>query len=449
MTSVRQSAETAQSEPRRAVVLDGEQAAKDLREPVGRRGRPRTPGRRHEGAGAAPGGPAGRPLGTTTEFVSTSSAKTPSDLRKEENGNAPCARRRKRIDLRRVIWSITTVKRLTACGRVLAHDSERVTLKLSPDGVAYASGLCVCANVWLCPVCSAKIRAGRADEIARGVAKHILDGGSAWMVTFTVRHARGHALAELLEALNDAFRKLGNGVMAQRETARTGKAGTINAREITYGRNGWHPHLHVVVLFDKEPDPEAFAHMMARWQRLWLRWSEKHGFPANKQNGVKWDRVVTPKGAGEYIAKAQDSGKHIGNEVARGDLKRGKLGSLTPFELIEYFAKTGDLAAVDLWHEYEKATRGKAALSWSRGLKARLLGEEDDPTDQDLAGAEQNGREVAELPEASWKTIVRHGIEAEVFEAIERGGFPELVKLLAAHHVWAVSRPSADPGSVT
>ncbi|MFG2776215.1 protein rep, partial [Streptomyces sp. NPDC048350] len=393
------------------------------------------------GAGGTSSGPAGRPLGTTTEFVSPPSAKSTPDQQEREDGYAPCARRRKRIELRRIVWSITGVKRLTACGKVLAHDSEKVTLKLSPDGVAYAAGLCVCANIWLCPVCSAKIRAGRADEIARGVAAHILSGGSSWMVTFTVRHARDHALAELLNALNDAFRRLGNGKAAQGETTRTGKVGTINAREITYGRNGWHPHLHVIVLFEAEPKPEALMQMMTRWQRIWLRWSEKHGFPANAQNGVKWDRVVTAKGAGEYIAKAQDSGKHIGNEVARGDLKKGKLGSLTPFELVEYFGKTGDLAAVDLWHEYEKATKGKAAISWSRGLKARLLGDETDPTDEDLAGAEQHGTEVAELPEASWKTIVRHGIEAEVFEAIERGGFAELVKLLAAHHVWAVKRP--------
>lgn len=440
MTSVSQDTDTAQPDPHRAVLLDGEQAAKHLRRSA-RREVPRSPARNAGGGtGSASSGPAGRPLGTTTEFVSPPSAKTPSDLREQEDGYAPYARRRRRIELRRVIWTITTVKRLTACGRVLAHDREKVTLKLSPDGVAYASGVCVCANVWLCPVCSAKIRAGRADEIARGVARHILDGGSAWMVTFTVRHAQGHALAELLDALNDAFRRLGNGKAAQGETERTGKVGTINAREITFGRHGWHPHLHVIVLFETEPEPEALAHMMARWQRLWLRWSEKHGFPANEKNGVKWDRVVTPEGAGEYIAKAQDSGKHIGNEVARGDLKRGKLGSLTPFEIIEYFAKTGDMAAVDLWHEYEKATRGKAALSWSRGLKARLLDEEEGPTDEDLAGAEQGGREVAELPEASWKTIVRHGIEADVFEAIERGGFPELVKLLAAHHVWAVKR---------
>ncbi|MFE7084569.1 hypothetical protein ACFU89_34500, partial [Priestia megaterium] len=49
------------------------------------------------------------------------------------------------------------------------------------DGVAYASGLCICANGWLCPVCSAKIRAKRANEIAVGVASLIMSGGSAWM----------------------------------------------------------------------------------------------------------------------------------------------------------------------------------------------------------------------------------------------------------------------------
>ena len=422
----------------RAASLDGEQAAAYLRPNAGRQvSRPR-PGRRQEGGSrAASGGLADGPLGTTTEFVSPPQAKTPSDLQERDDDYTAWSRRRLRIELRRIIWSITTVRRLSACGKVIAQDSEKVTIKVK-NGTAYAAGLCVCGSIWLCPVCSAKIRARRADEIARGVAKHIVGGGSAWMVTFTVRHAKGHALADLLDALNDAFRRLGNGKAAQKEKARVGKVGTINSREITYGKNGWHPHLHVIVLFDGSPDLVELGKLMVRWRNLWMDWSKRHGFPADEKHGVKWDMVTTAEGAGEYIAKAQDSGKHIGNEVARGDLKRGKLGSLTPFELIEYLQKTGDAAVVDLWREYEKATKHKAAISWSRGLKALLSVE--DTTDEQLAAADVDGEDVAELPEASWKLIVQHGIEADVFEAIETGGFPALVKLLTAHHIWAVKR---------
>jgi hypothetical protein len=351
----------------------------------------------------------------------------------------------RRYDTRRAIWTITRNKRISACGRVLATGQagkvERVVLRLK-EGTAYTSGVCVCANVWLCPVCSAKILTGRADEIAKALAKHILDGGEAWMVTLTVRHANGDALSELFKALAAGFRMLGNGVMAQREKEATGKIGTISSREITYGKNGWHPHLHVVVLFDKAPDALELAKMMQRWKRVWLKWSKKYGYPANARNGVQWDKVTTAQGAGEYVAKTMESGKHIGNEVARGDLKRGKLGSLTPFEIIEYLIKTGDAMAVDLWHEYEEAVHRKNRIVWSPGLRKLLLDqdEEEVPTDDDLAAEERDGRPIAELTEAAWKQVVRHGIELQVLEAIERGGFPELVKLLTAHQVWAVKQ---------
>ncbi|WP_407841863.1 hypothetical protein ACE1OC_41560 (plasmid) [Streptomyces sp. DSM 116496] len=228
--------------------------------------------------------------------------------------------------------------------------------------------------------------------------------------------------------------------MAVREKEATGKVGTINSREITYGKNGWHPHLHVIVCFKAEPDLMALCAMMARWQRLWMAWTKKHGFPADKAHGIKWDKVMTAEGAGEYIAKAQDSGRHIGNEMARGDLKKGKLGGLTPFEMIEYMMITGDAAVVDLWTEYELATKGKSWLRWSPKLKERLKVEE--KTEEELAADEVAGGEVAELTEAAWKMVVAHGLEARILEAVERGGFPALIKLLTAHQIWAVKKLS-------
>ncbi|MFB8166271.1 protein rep [Streptomyces pilosus] len=430
--------------------LDGAQAAKHLRASGGRQVSRRPVAEGLEGRRAASGGLADAPLGTTTDFVSPPAGKTGSDQHECGKGTDPCCRRRRRFEIRRAIWSFTTVKRLSACGRVMAQGQngkvDRVKIHVR-DGVAYTSGVCICANGWLCPVCSAKIRAKRANEIAVGVANLIMSGGSAWMVTFTVRHAKGHALAELLDALNDAFRKLGNGNMANREKKLTGKIGTINSREITYGKNGWHPHLHVIVCFDSEPDVIQLTYMMARWQRLWMAWTKKHGFPADKTHGVKWDKVMTAEGAGEYIAKAQDSGRHIGNEVARGDLKKGKLGSLTPFEMVEYLLATGDAAVVDLWIEYEKATKGKSWLRWSPKLKARLG--VDEISDEEHAAEEVAGGEVAELAESAWKMVVAHGLEARVLEAVERGGFPALVKLLTAHQIWAVKKLAPDDTSET
>jgi hypothetical protein len=80
------------------------------------------------------------------------------------------------------------------------------------------------------------------------------------------------------------------------------------------------------------------------------------------EHGVRFDVVTTGETAGAYICKLQD-GRGVGSEVARGDLKSGRLGSVTPFEILDYFERTGDAAAADLWAEWEQATHGRRALT--------------------------------------------------------------------------------------
>jgi hypothetical protein len=347
----------------------------------------------------------------------------------------------------RVAQKITTVDRLRACYRLTATESSAVIISQADESGAYYANLCVCGNVWCCPVCSAKILAKRADQISRGLASHIVGGGEAWMVTFTLRHDWHHGLDELFDALSDGFTRLGNGKAAKKEREATRLVGTINSREITY-RRGWHPHLHVVVLFEEAPDPLALAKLIKRWERVWLAWTAKQGFPADARHGIDWTKVVTAADAGEYLAKAQDSGRTIGAEVARGDLKRGRLGSLTPFELLEYVDRTGDKAGVDLWREYEKATTGKRRhrIRWSNGLRALLLPDEDEKSDEDLAQEDRKGRAVALIGVETWKAIVDAGLEARVLEAIDRGGFLGLVQLLTAWRIGTsgVCEPDAE-----
>ena len=83
--------------------------------------------------------------------------------------------------------------------------------------------------------------------------------------------------------------------------------------------------------------------------------------------------------AGPYIAKTQDGGA-VGNEMARADLKQGRDGHRTPFEILDDFRWTGDLEDLALWHEYERATKGQQAITWSKGLRQMLAVEPSAPT---------------------------------------------------------------------
>jgi hypothetical protein len=215
----------------------------------------------------------------------------------------------------------------------------------------------LCGSIWSCPSCSAKIRQTRARDISRAVSRHVEAGGSAYMVTLTARHRRYHDLAPLFDAVANGFTRLiaGRAWLAERKAL--GVVGTIRSIEVTWSSaKGWHPHLHVLVLTDGTPDPATLARAIDRWQRVWTGWTARHGYEASMQYGVTWTPVTSAAEAAEYVVKLQD-GRDPGLEVARGDLKAGRLGSVTPFEILDYFARTGDADALELWNRYEVVSK--------------------------------------------------------------------------------------------
>jgi hypothetical protein len=89
-------------------------------------------------------------------------------------------------------------------------------------------------------------------------------------------------------------------------------------------------------------------------------------------HAVRIDANVSATAAGAYIAKGSDWTP--AEEMTRGDLKTGRSGSRTPFQILADYYQAGDTRDRDLWHEYARVTRGLAAVRWSRGLRANMLG---------------------------------------------------------------------------
>jgi hypothetical protein len=149
---------------------------------------------------------------------------------------------------------------------------------------------------------------------------------------------------------------------------------------------------------------------------------------------VRWEPVVNVSQAAQYVAKLQD-GRNVGREMTRGDLKAGRLGSLLPFELLDYFRATGDLDALDVWHEFEHATHGRRAIEWSRGLRARLVPDVPELRDEEIAAEEIGGVDVCVLPAETWDAVVEHDLEVNVLEAAEAGGIDAVRAVLAPYRV--------------
>jgi hypothetical protein len=336
------------------------------------------------------------------------------------------SRRHVRSAQREVLWRESRLERVRKCGRVTLGGDVAIKAQ---GGVAHYAGLVTCGSVWACPVCSAKIRNARAQEISAAAARWDQAGNSV-LVTLTMPHDFGMRLARLLPVIADGFRSVISGRAWLRVKAAARVAGTIRSVEVTHGLNGWHPHLHVLVFIDGDPGADGLAALGIHMRARWTRYIQAQGYRApDLAHGVVIERCTSAAEAGAYIAKTQD-GKAPGNELARGDLKRGRAGHRTPLEILESFRWTGDIEDLALWHEYERASKGHQCITWSKGLRSLLAAPE--RTDEEIAAEEAGGDVLALIPCASWRRVTGiPGLPAYLLDAAERDGAAAVAAALA------------------
>lgn len=377
------------------------------------------------GAGGREGGvapPAPKaPLGTTSELMrdhSLTSGNAESEMSElGYRGLGVGERRRVRFGARALLWDASTLKAVRCCGRLIHGETGSsnaaglgVLVRLSgtpgAGAVAGFGNLTTCGSVWACPRCSAVIAAERAVQIGRAVAACTAAGGSAYLVTLTLRHTAADSLEAVWDGLASAWRSLvGSHAWtgaAERVRKRDGSiipavrgdadlfdvAGIVRAVEATHGPSGWHLHIHAIMFarsafgstitdgwrallcqfgFSASTWDEACREwfgrcfMASRCYDRWLKGLSRRGFDCG---GVGVDvRRITDHGAefiGRYLAKATYDAAH---EVAAGATMKGARAqsNSTPFELL-YRLSMGDERAFSVatprrWHLFQEARR--------------------------------------------------------------------------------------------
>src|SRR3954464_13588631 len=114
-------------------------------------------------------------------------------------------KRRKRGQLRHQIRGTTTLSRLQDCGAKTVNGLGGPILRVSGEGderIAGYAGLVTCGPGWACPCCSAKIAARRAEELCAVMRTVLTSGGSASLITLTMRHHSGQRHKALWHALS-------------------------------------------------------------------------------------------------------------------------------------------------------------------------------------------------------------------------------------------------------
>ncbi len=315
------------------------------------------------------------------------------------------------------------------------------------------SGLAHCGSVWVCPVCAAKIATRRAEELADVQRFALEQGCSATMVTLTMRHHQGQSLADCWAALSKGWHGVTSGKQWMADTDRGGLVGWVKAVEVTQGKNGWHVHVHALLIWQDlidQKDADDIGERM--WQR-WTRALRRNGFDSLKDSGGLDVRTATldpdaGTGLHEYFVK-------LAHEITGGQAKLAKGGGRTPFQLLSD-AVEGLADEVKLWHEWERASKGRRQMEWSRGRRdlRKWAGLGRELTDEEIAEEEPGGSELVLLMPESWCEL-RHLPDrvCELLEATEGGGFAAATSLLDAWGLaWQPSKgappwPARPPGS--
>src|SRR5690606_3133154 len=100
----------------------------------------------------------------------------------------------------------------------------------------------------------------------------------------------------------------------------------IRSFELTYGRNGWHPHFHILMFTDRFYQESGHTDTLTQ---LWIKSCIRAGLAApSMEHGLDLrDGTYAEK----YVSKWG-----LEQEMTKGHIKQGRNGSFTPFDLLQY-----------------------------------------------------------------------------------------------------------------
>jgi len=376
---------------------------------------------------------AAKPLGKVTEFVDSRST-----------GGAETEARARRFRLMDVARRcLPANKRLAACMRVPAKGALVVKTMYHPEtGGAGFRGLCRCADGKVCAGCAVQLGEKKREELASGVVV-VNVTGACYLMTLTTSHKIGDGLADLISRFDQAKREMrqARGYRAALDSWGGSKnVKTVTAWELTWSAlNGWHYHQHVLVFVLDATKQQLPADQFAAAARsAWEHAAAKNGLTMNS-HGFDWQ--ATRGAIADYVAKFghEPARRPWGpeDEACKAHAKSGhvvaaalpKSTHLTPFQFLGLLDEGVtqvfgyDLAA--LFAEYAAATKGKAQLKWSPGLrKALALGAE--KTDAELVEETEEGAVcLGVIPAQDWRIVLANDARADLLEQVSSGDFEQ------------------------
>ncbi|MFW0966459.1 protein rep [Vibrio parahaemolyticus] len=333
--------------------------------------------------------------------------------------------RSKRFALKSVVNDLMPGSRTSKCMRFRAPDSLNgglrpiEILKSAEHGKAFYQGLMACGSVWHCPVCAAKVSERRRIELKDALESAKAKGYRSHFVTLTFPHGISDDLNDILDRMRKAYRRLSSGKNAiksliKRADEQNEIIGFIRAIEVTHGKNGFHPHIHMIVFTNDTITSSGLEYF---YKKAWKNACVNSGLPEPNEHGCT---VKDGSYASEYVSKWG-----IEDEMTKANAKTTKRKGLTPWGLLQASLLGDDddyptEKANALFLVYANAFSGQRQLYWSNGLR-KALHISKEQTDEEIVNKPDDVRSylLAQVTLEQWKLVLRHKQEANLLSVAE------------------------------
>jgi len=305
----------------------------------------------------------------------------------------------------------TCSKHVPKYGTAATHGG--IVISKNEKGRAYLSGINVCSNVWGCPVCAEKIGSKRALEVSTAMSRHVVQNkGWGLFLTLTFSHKKKDKLFSILSKQSKASEQMRNSRPFKDAMSELGYIGSIKALEVTNGQNGWHPHTHEVMFINKKLSTQELANLKNVIYTQWAYYCEKNNLGKPNYSGVDIQVPHSIDAMCDYVGK-------WGYELTHLNIKHGKNGSRTPFQILSDLTKKYSFHDHMLYEEFVHCFKGKKQLRWSQGLKKQFG--IDDKSDKVLNESPEK-EIITVIQKKDWYNILAANQRAEILEIAEHGG---------------------------
>lgn len=267
--------------------------------------------------------------------------------------------------------------------------ADNITIKLNNNDInseASIGNVQTCGTPWGCAVCAPRIAVEKGTLVKKALVyaqeKHLIPV----MIGLTASHSLHTPLKEFKKKFKSAWKMFSSHRQWRKFKKTYGLKHWIANREITYGRNGWHYHMHLLLFMDavtlKYADEDISLEKTLT--ELWLN--------CLSHNGLKGlDEYALKVSASENVGKEYLTKIGLTEDAKTGDLQyemtafSNKKSGYTIWDILRH-ARYGSRLSERLYIEFVSAMFGDSFLSFSKGFLPLLedikLDAEDENTDK-------------------------------------------------------------------